>query len=132
MNAAIPKFFIVQVCFLGTGIRELGSQVSASEVRNIHLFIGHTHWDHIMGFPFFPPVYQNRCTIHIYAAPGFSKSTQEIITGMLDHDYYPVRLDEMQARFVFHELRDVGSENHQVGGQLGFVGLLHRCHVQRH
>ncbi|MCG8669842.1 MAG: response regulator, partial [Pseudomonadales bacterium] len=37
----------------GTGIRELGMNLHDRGVKNVHLFIGHTHWDHITGFPFF-------------------------------------------------------------------------------
>src|ERR1700756_2565950 len=41
----------------GSGIRDLGSDVLHSPRRNLHLFITHTHWDHIQGFPFFGPAY---------------------------------------------------------------------------
>lgn len=92
----------------GTGIRQLGNEILTRDVRTVHLVIGHTHWDHILGFPFFAPVYNKDFTIHIYAAQGFRKSIPELFTGMLDHDYFPVRLDEMQAEFVFHTLQDDG------------------------
>ncbi len=90
----------------GTGIRELGEEVLQSGITDVHLVIGHTHWDHIMGFPFFGPVYSPKFNIHIYAATGFHKSVEELFSGMLDHDYFPVRLDEMQANFKFHDLQD--------------------------
>ena len=43
----------------GTGIHELG-QVLASGGGPVdgHLLIGHTHWDHIQGLPFFTPLFQ--------------------------------------------------------------------------
>ncbi len=88
----------------GTGIRQLGNEVLKENLKEIHLFIGHTHWDHIIGFPFFAPVYVKNCTINIYAPKGFGKSIQELFTGMLDRDYFPVRLEEMQAKFIFHTL----------------------------
>jgi phosphoribosyl 1,2-cyclic phosphodiesterase/DNA-binding NarL/FixJ family response regulator len=90
----------------GTGIRPLGQQILKSKFKEIHLFIGHTHWDHILGFPFFAPVYSREYDIHIYAAKGFGKNVQELFKGMLDHDYFPVKLDEMQAKFIFHDLAD--------------------------
>src|SRR5262245_49052872 len=43
----------------GTGARELGlhlAQTMPQPIR-LHLFIGHTHWDHIQGFPFFVPAF---------------------------------------------------------------------------
>jgi len=43
----------------GTGARELGHHLlqSAPQPLRVHLFIGHTHWDHIQGFPFFGPAF---------------------------------------------------------------------------
>src|SRR5437899_3552063 len=43
----------------GTGARELGlhlAQTMPQPIR-LHLCIGHTHWDHIQGFPFFVPAF---------------------------------------------------------------------------
>ena len=54
----------------GTGIRPLGqsmlSKFGPGAPQTYHLFMSHMHWDHIMGFPFFTPVYipGNRIIIH--------------------------------------------------------------------
>ncbi|MBK6481067.1 MAG: response regulator [Saprospiraceae bacterium] len=40
----------------GTGIRQLGLSLLhefKQKPINAHIFVGHTHWDHIQGFPFF-------------------------------------------------------------------------------
>lgn len=91
----------------GTGIRQLGDKILKSRHKTIHLIIGHTHWDHILGFPFFAPAYFPEYTIHIYAAKGFGKTLQELFKAMLDRDYFPVKLDEMRAKFVFYDLEDL-------------------------
>lgn len=90
----------------GSGIRELGDLIMKSDIEEIHLFIGHTHWDHIMGFPFFLPLYDRKYKIKIYAAKGFRKDIRELFTGMLDHDYFPVRLEDMRAVLQFQHLQD--------------------------
>ena len=42
----------------GTGIRGLGEKlISGDEHVDIHLLMTHIHWDHILGFPFFAPLY---------------------------------------------------------------------------
>ena len=44
----------------GTGIHNLGIQLQKefpSQPITVHIFISHTHWDHIQGFPFFLPAY---------------------------------------------------------------------------
>ena len=37
----------------GTGIRPLGNILAADNVRDVDLFLTHTHLDHINGFPMF-------------------------------------------------------------------------------
>ncbi|WP_137166366.1 MBL fold metallo-hydrolase [Salinimonas lutimaris] len=41
----------------GTGIRQLGKQLLHKNTP-IHLLLSHNHWDHIQGFPFFSPIFQ--------------------------------------------------------------------------
>jgi phosphoribosyl 1,2-cyclic phosphodiesterase len=55
---------------LGSGARPLGQSMLArfgpGTPQTYHVFMSHLHWDHIMGFPFFTPVYipGNRIVIH--------------------------------------------------------------------
>lgn len=55
---------------MGTGARPLGGhylrQYGPGVPQTYHVFMSHLHWDHIMGFPFFTPVYipGNRIIIH--------------------------------------------------------------------
>ena len=41
----------------GTGIRALGDKLAKAiangKLKEIYIFLSHTHWDHIQGFPFF-------------------------------------------------------------------------------
>jgi len=90
----------------GTGIRPLGDEMLKSDHKEIHLFIGHTHWDHIIGFPFFAPAFHPGYTLHIYAAKGFHRGIKELFTGMLEHDFFPVRLGDLQTKIIFHDLAD--------------------------
>ncbi len=90
----------------GTGIRSLGKKLLHSHARTIHLFLGHTHWDHITGFPFFSPIYDSNTRICIWSPVGFEKSTREMFTEILAYAYFPVRLEDIRARIEFHDLRD--------------------------
>ncbi|MEI8093519.1 MAG: response regulator [Spirochaetales bacterium] len=90
----------------GTGIRELGQWLLKSPVRKVHLFIGHTHWDHIQGFPFFAPAFDPGFELHIYGAAGFGKNLKSVFQGQLDQDYFPVQLEDMRAKMEFHVLKD--------------------------
>ncbi len=88
----------------GTGIRALGETLT--HAKNIHLFLSHTHWDHVTGFPFLKPLYHSDCKVMIWSPIGFEKSTQELFTEMLAYAYFPVRLDDIKAKLIFNDLRD--------------------------
>ena len=88
----------------GSGIRELGIELTKGEPRRMHLFITHTHWDHIQGFPFFNPVYVPGFEVVVYGAEGFGKSLEAIFRGQLDQDYFPVQMEDMKASIEFRHL----------------------------
>lgn len=90
----------------GTGLRELGATINTSKCKTIHIFISHTHWDHITGFPFFESIYDPDVQVVIWSPVGFEKSTKELFTEMLAYAYFPVRLEDMRAKLVFNDLRD--------------------------
>jgi len=90
----------------GTGIRELGFEILKSDIKTIHIFLSHTHWDHIIGFPFFEPLYQKKYEIHIWAPRGFGRGTKDLFTDLLAYEFFPIRLDEVQAKIKFHEIKD--------------------------
>lgn len=93
----------------GTGIRDLGNQLLKefpTQPLTVHVFISHTHWDHIQGFPFFLPAYQPKNTIHLYGPPGRDKSFDKILKIQMDSDYFPVELGAMSAKIHVHELRE--------------------------
>ncbi len=93
----------------GTGIRELGVKMLKefdSRPMTIHLFISHTHWDHIQGFPFFLPAYNDQTRIHVYGPPGRYKSFEKIFRAQMDSDYFPVDLGDMSPNIEVHEVRE--------------------------
>ena len=69
-----------------------------------HVFVGHTHWDNIQGFPFFAPAFVEGNEFTIYSLRGAEKPLEKIFRGQMDTDYFPVRLTDMKARLKFCEL----------------------------
>ncbi|GMV04889.1 MAG: hypothetical protein AMXMBFR53_11690 [Gemmatimonadota bacterium] len=88
----------------GSGIRELGLELVQGAPRRIHLFVTHTHWDHIQGFPFFTPAYVPGFELVVYGAEGFGKSLEAVFRGQLDQDYFPVQMEDMNASIEFRHL----------------------------
>lgn len=108
----------------GTGIREFGNAFHVEGTHPIHLFLSHTHWDHITGFPFFAPLYKKTCNVIVWAPVGFEKSTKELFNNMLAYAYFPVRLDEMKAQVTFKELRDKNP--------IAIGNIMIDCHFTNH
>jgi diguanylate cyclase (GGDEF)-like protein len=90
----------------GTGARALGQKLLQEGVRRIHLLIGHTHWDHIHGFPFFTPAALPESELNIYAPAGFQRSLEDALAGQMQYSYFPVKLDDLSGRIHFTELEE--------------------------
>ena len=91
----------------GTGIRELGIHYEEKYKDTsiaVHIFITHTHWDHIQGLPFFTPMFKRKNHIHIYGSSGFDKNLQKLLSQQMDMNYFPVALDDVEADIQFHDL----------------------------
>jgi phosphoribosyl 1,2-cyclic phosphodiesterase/CheY-like chemotaxis protein len=91
----------------GTGAREAGLALAREfqgRPLHVHIFVGHTHWDHIQGFPFFVPAYVPSNRISIYSLRGSDKSLEKVFTGQMDANYFPVDLTDMMAQLDFIEL----------------------------
>jgi len=109
----------------GTGIRLLGLSL-ISEFKNSpingHIFVSHTHWDHIQGFPFFAPAFNPRNKFTVYSLHGAEKPLVNVLQGQMDNDYFPVPLSEMKANLEFHELE---SEVNLGEIQVSYIFLNH-------
>ena len=93
----------------GTGIRDLGNHLLKefkSQPVTLYLFISHTHWDHIQGFPFFMPAYNNNFQIIVYGPPARDKSLKDLFKFQMDSEYFPVPLGGLNAQIVMQEVRE--------------------------
>jgi len=90
----------------GSGIRPLGEILKDGKYKTIHIFLSHTHWDHVTGFPFFDPIYDPEVQVVIWSPVGYEKTTRELFTEMLAYSYFPVRLEDIRAKISFNDLRD--------------------------
>jgi len=88
----------------GTGIRPLGTSLVKEGVRKIDLFLGHTHWDHLIGFPFFEALHQTGTQIIIWSPAGAGRSCKELFDDLMAIEFFPVRLDDMEAQVEFRTI----------------------------
>ncbi|MEO0226161.1 MAG: MBL fold metallo-hydrolase [candidate division WOR-3 bacterium] len=103
----------------GTGIRKLGAallqefaQKKTSDPIVIHMLFTHFHWDHIQGFPFFRPIFDNRFNFKIYGHPGKNFTLKEILAAQIRAPYLPFLFEDLRARIEIFEL---GEESFSIG-----------------
>jgi ribonuclease BN (tRNA processing enzyme) len=66
------------------------------------VFVTHTHWDHIMGFPLFAPLFVPTTKLRIRGPVPYENDTLESIIGtQLSYRYWPVRLSDLAARLEY-------------------------------
>jgi phosphoribosyl 1,2-cyclic phosphodiesterase len=91
----------------GSGIRVLGMDLMGGRfglgTGTAHLFLSHTHWDHIHGFPFFLPAFVPGNQIVVYSA--FSDVQERFKTQQAPW-YFPVSLEAMEAEIKFFRLSE--------------------------
>ncbi len=91
----------------GTGIRSLGlDMLRRPGPHRVHLLIGHTHWDHIQGFPFFIPAFVPGSELNIYGSAAFQRNLEESLSGQMQYSYFPVKLQDLASRIHYTELEE--------------------------
>ena len=86
----------------GTGIRKLGNKLLASDQRSCSILFTHAHWDHLLGFPFFKPIYMKGTKISMYGCPYAQDSIGTILSKAMTAPYFPVEFSQLQAEFTSH------------------------------
>src|SRR5260370_17915883 len=99
----------------GTGARQLGNELLTAASKPIQgsILLGHAHWDHIQGFPFFKPVFVPGNIFSVWAPHGGSRSLQETLSGQMEFTYFPVELGQLPAQITYHELAE---GTYEIGG----------------
>lgn len=89
----------------GSGIRELGVRLMATPLGRgqgeAHIFMTHFHWDHLIGLPFFIPMFIPGNKIHFYAVQS---ELEAIIKILFTRPMFPVEFSELGAEVHFHQL----------------------------
>src|ERR1035438_483271 len=94
----------------GTGIVAAGQQMvkdfftNRDKIKRLNttILVSHTHHDHIMGLPFFPPLYIGDSSLFIYGPSvygpvGSKTGLDHVLEMMMDQMFFPVDLRETSA-----------------------------------
>jgi phosphoribosyl 1,2-cyclic phosphodiesterase len=95
----------------GSGIRELGNHMVANDLRKgpikTEIFLTHTHWDHVMGFPFFAPIYIPTTRLKVYGPVTHEDDPlEEVVGGQLTYRYFPVRQAELASKIEYIDRKE--------------------------
>ncbi len=95
----------------GSGIRELANYMLANDLPNgpisTEIYLSHTHWDHIMGFPFFVPAYIPGTKIKVFGPVTYEDEPLEaIVGGQMKYRYFPVNMGELAGDIQYSRLKE--------------------------
>jgi phosphoribosyl 1,2-cyclic phosphodiesterase len=89
----------------GTGIRRKGYEMLAGPCGKgegeIHLFLSHLHWDHILGIPFFAPIFIPGNRVHVYAVQD---EVEETFRMLFHKPNFPVSYESLGAEIIYHHI----------------------------
>jgi len=87
----------VLVIDAGTGIRRLGDHLRG-DGRDVYLLLTHLHADHVMGFPYFLPLYEKDRRVFVFGYPWNDHPWYPF--ELLDGVHFPVRVDSLPCRWM--------------------------------
>jgi ribonuclease Z len=115
----------------GSGIRPAGVAALGAGVRDFHLFFTHFHYDHVMGLPFFKPLYDPSFRLEVWSGLT-TMSTNEMLRNFMKEPWFPIEISVCRAALVSRDFRSgdvlkpypeitirTGSLNHP-GGCIGY------------
>jgi ribonuclease BN (tRNA processing enzyme) len=89
----------------GSGISVLGREMlrpGSTRGREVtYILVTHTHWDHILGFPFFAPLYSEQSCLCIVSAGQIGSHIRDILSGQQNALNFPILVEELPARLEY-------------------------------
>ena len=80
---------------------------------SFNMLFTHSHWDHIMGFPFFAPIYRKSTDIILRGCSFCAESVKEVLAKTMRPPGFPVKFEEISASFNF---QPISAANFEIGG----------------
>ncbi len=89
----------------GSGLRALGDElVARGEHERTTLLLSHVHWDHVMGLPFFAPLYMSGSAIQLVSGAVPGMSLHDVLAAQMVKPLFPVPFEVVSSRVRTVEL----------------------------
>lgn len=87
----------------GSGLRDLGEKIKLLGIKQATLILSHFHFDHIIGLPFFAPIWDHDFHLTLLSAHCYDKGG---LKGFLENyifkePFFPVNLNQVQAHITY-------------------------------
>lgn len=88
----------------GSGLRQAGESLHASGVKEADIFLTHSHYDHVIGLPFFWPLYDPRVKIVLWSGHMSGRMTTRSMLGeFMSPPWFPVEVDSCTSNLAYRD-----------------------------
>jgi len=85
----------------GSGIRRLGNILLDEKRYEYNIIFTHSHMDHILGFPFFKPIYIGKATINILGCPTTQGDISKLLSRAMSAPFFPIQFEQLKAKINY-------------------------------
>jgi len=86
----------------GSGIRELGNVLLKENRSKFNIIFTHAHLDHVIGLPFFKPLYMKDMHLKLFGCPFAQESIKKMISKTMSPPAFPVNFEDVQSDITYH------------------------------
>lgn len=90
----------------GSGLLPASRTLLGQGVKNYELFFTHCHYDHIVGLPFFLPIYVPDASVRVWSGHlEDGMTTREMMDAFIRPPWFPIRMEMCRSRMDFRDFK---------------------------
>jgi phosphoribosyl 1,2-cyclic phosphodiesterase len=105
LEIELPESMGSVIIDAGSGLAALGRSRDWTGVTRVDLLLTHLHHDHVIGLPFFKPMFLSGIEIHVWCGNLGGETAESALRAMFAPPLFPLSLDQFAAKLVFHGFR---------------------------